>query len=522
MSRGRTLARAGLIVTGAFLLSRILGWLRMAVIVGIFGASGDLDAFLTAFRIPDLVFQLVAAGALGSALIPVLAGLLAQDELARAWRVASSVLSLMMLAFAGLATILAIQAPTVVGWLAPEFDAAQLERTVELTRIMLVGPALLGLGAVATSVLNADGRFAAAALAGAAYNLAIILAALILSPFLGVTALAVGVVAGAGLGLVIQLPPLARMGFRYRPAIDLEDPAARRALTLMGPRAIGMGASQITFMVANALASGLGSGAITVFYSAFTLLQIPIGLIGVPLGTVVFPSMVRDLATGSTAAFVGLVTRSIRLSLFVMLPVTALGIALRADVVTLLLGYGAFTQEAVTMTADALLFFLLGLAAHSAIAVLARAFYAGQDTRTPVAAAILAVVINSTLAIVFAGPFGLPGLALAIAIAAWAEALVLLVILGRRQPALRLGPIGRLGVQAAAAAALAGVVTLGLRTLLAVLDPDPLRVVLLVEAGLAGLAGGLIYLVAARALRIPELASIVEVMLDLFRRRSRA
>ena len=523
MTRSRTLARAGLIVTAAFLLSRALGWLRLVVIGGTFGAAGELDTFFAAFRIPDLIFQLGAAGALGSALIPIVAGLLASGERDRAWRVVSTVTNLMLVAFAVLAAILAVLAPQLIDAMTPGFSRAQVEQTVGLTRLMLASPILLALGAVATSVLNAEGRFAAAALAPVLYNLAIIGGAVILAPAMGVTGLAAGVVAGSALNLLIQLPPIARLGFRYRPALDAADPAARRAMALMVPRAIGMGASQITFVVATTLASGLGAGAISAFNFAFTLLQIPIGVIGVPLGTVVFPSMARDLATGAVGDFLELLTRSLRVLLFVMLPITGIGMVLRTELVTLLFDYGRFDDRAIALTSDALLCFLVGLAAHSAIALLARAFYAGQDTRTPVAAAILAVAINSSLAVVLVGPLGLAGLALAIAIAAWIEAIVLFVILDRRHAELDLLPVLRMTVAASLASVMAAAVSWAANGGLAgVVGPDPARPVLLLQAGLAGAAGGAAYLALAAALRIRELPTIVAVMTDLLRRRARS
>ena len=174
MTGASGLARAGLIVSGAFLISRILGYVRLVVIANTFGASADLDAFFAAFRIPDLIFQLVAAGALGSALIPVLSGLLANDESDRAWRVVSTVINLMLCGLAVLAGLLFVLAPLVMPAITPGFGPEQLDRTVGLTRIMLLSPIFLAMGAVATSVLNAGGRFAASAVAPIVYNLAII------------------------------------------------------------------------------------------------------------------------------------------------------------------------------------------------------------------------------------------------------------------------------------------------------------------------------------------------------------
>ncbi len=291
------LARAGLIVSGAFLMSRVLGWVRLVVFAQQFDAA-ELDPFFAAFRIPDLIFQLVAAGALSSALIPIVASLLERDDEAHAWHVISTVINLMLIALAVLAGLLFVLAPAVVRVIAPGFEGEQLEQTIVLTRIMLLSPIFLSMGAVATSVLNAGGRFAASAIAPSVYNLAIIGAALFLAPTFGVTGLAVGVVAGSLGHLLVQLQPLRRLGFRYAPTIDPDDPEARRALLLMAPRAFGLGAGQVTFIVVTALASTVALGAVTDFNYAFTILQIPIGIIGVPLGIVLLPSLSRDAAVG--------------------------------------------------------------------------------------------------------------------------------------------------------------------------------------------------------------------------------
>ncbi len=519
MTARRSLARAGLIVTGAFFISRVLGWVRVVVIGTTFGASGELDSFFAAFRIPDLIFQLVAAGALASALIPVLSGLLATDQTARAWRVASTVTNLMMIALLVLTVGVAVTAPILIPIITPGFDVVQTARTIELTRIMLLSPILLALGSVATSILNSQDRFTAAAMAPIVYNLAIIGAAIVLTPAFGVEGLAIGVVIGSLLHLLVQLRSLFDGGFRYEPVVESRDPAAREALVLMAPRAIGLGVTQLTFVVSTTLASGLATGSITALNIAFTILQIPIGVIGVPLGIVVFPSMSRELARGAIHEYIRLLTGSLRLLLFVMLPLTGLGMVLREQVVAVLFEYGKFTPEAVELTATTLFYFLIGLAAHSLIAILARAFYAGRDTATPVGAAILAVAVNIALAIILVGPLGLSGLALAVAAGAWLEAIVLLVILRGRYPDLDMASIGRAGAESGIGAIVASVAALAMLDILAwPLGTSPGKLGLLIELIVAGSVGGLIYLGFAFALRIPELPTIVGVMTDLFRR----
>ncbi|MBA3875738.1 MAG: murein biosynthesis integral membrane protein MurJ [Anaerolinea sp.] len=517
------LVRAGIILSAAFLVSRALGYLRTVVLGATFGTGPELDAFFAAFRVPDLIFQVVAAGAMGSALIPVIAGLLATGERARAWRVVGTLANLLLGAMSILAAIAFIGAPLLVRALAPGFDDAGVARTTELTRIMLAAPVLLSLGAIAASALNAEARFTAAAVAPIVYNLAIIGGAVLLGPTMGVSGLAVGVVAGALGHLLVQLPALFRLGFRPARGIDLSDRAARRVLALLAPRALGLGASQVTFIVMTALASSLGEGAISSYTIAFALLQIPIGVIGVPLGVVIFPSISREHALGGTVAYVSMVTRSVRLLVFAMVPIAALGMTLRVPVVELLFGYGKFDATAIESTAATFALFLIGLPAHAAIAVLARAFYARQDTRTPVAAAVLAVSVNTMLGVALVQQLGLPGLALAIAIAAWIEATVLLVALGRRVPTFELPGILRVLAESFAGALAAALVAALMANLLAgLLVPGSPKTAILAGTAAATLAGGAAYVGVAVALRIPELPSIVELVTDQIRRRRRS
>jgi putative peptidoglycan lipid II flippase len=519
------LARAGIIVSGAFFVSRLLGWVRIVVITHTFQAGPETEAFFAAFRLPDLVFQLVAAGALSSAVIPVVSALFATDENARAWRVVSTIANLMLVGLLVLGLVVLVAAPLIIPAITPGFSPEKWSRTIDLTRIMILSPIFLALGSLVTSVLNSRGRFAASAIAPIVYNLAIIGAAVILAPAFGVTSLAIGVVAGSLLHLTIQLAPLRALGYRYERRIDLADPEARQALKLMAPRALGLGAGQITFIVVTSIASTLGDTqvAITAFYVAFTLLQIPIGVIGVPLGVVVLPSLSRDAALGRIDEFAALVSRAIRLLLFVMLPITGIAMILRHEVVELLFASDKFGPAAVDLTAATLMTFLFGLAAHALIAVLARAFYARQNTWIPVAAAILAVVVNSTLAAVLAGPLGLPGLGLAIAIAAWLETIVLFALLRRSLPELAVRPIIVLAAQSlvvtvGGSAAAAGVAA-GLGLALGG-DASPIR--LIIRIAVAGLVWLLTSAAIASVLRIGELPAMIGLMADLIRRPRRA
>ena len=529
MTGTATLARAGLIVSAAFLVSRVLGYGRGSITGAVFGLSDGLDAFYAAFRLPDLMFQLVAAGALSAALIPIVSGLLGTGEQSRAWRIVSTVATIVLIGLLVLSILFFLAAPAIVP-LITDFEGRQLEQTVELTRIMLLSPVLLALGAVATSALNAQGRFAAAAIAPSVYNLGIIVGAAVLAPALATTVdgvsvpnpvgLALGVVLGSLGHLLVQIRPLARLGFRFEPHLGLDDPLARKAVALMAPRAVGLGASQITFVAMTLFATGLPeTGALSAFNLGMLLLQIPLGVIGVPLGIVLLPALSRELATGEIERYLGTIGRALRLMAFVMLPLAALGMVLRIEVVDLLFRYAAFDETAVRLTASALLVFLAGLAAHALIAILARAFYAAQDTRTPVAAAIAAVVVNIAVGAAAVGPYGLPGLALAIAAGAWLEAATLLVVLWRRNRGLDIRGLGLTFARALIGAAVAGALAFGV---LAVLDgPLPVdggKLAVLGRAVFAAGTGALGYLAMSLVLRAPELPALLGVVGDLVRR----
>ncbi len=507
------LARAGAIVSGAFLVSRVLGWLRMTTITGVFGATTDVDAFFAAFRIPDLIFQLVAAGAIASALVPVVSGLLASDLESRAWRVVSTVFNLTLVASIGLSILFWLAAPAIVPLITPGFDAAATELAVDLTRLMILGPIFLALGAVVTALLNASGRFAAAAIAPIAYNLGIIVAALVLGPSMGVTALAIGVVFGSLGHLLVQLPSVRRRtAFFYHAVIGVHDPEARKVFALLGPRALGMGAAQITFIVNTTLASTLAAGSITAYAVAFTILQLPIGFLAVPLGIVLLPTLSRSAAGGATEELARMVAGALRPLAYAMMFVTAIAIVTRVQIVTLLFDYGRFDQAAIDLTSITLLVFLLGLTAHGAIAILARAFYAGQDTRTPVAAAIISVAVNVAVSILTVGPLGLAGLALGIAVGAWVEVAILLWRLGLRHPSFRGGDQVRawlgfalLSILAAAPAAMI------LTAVAGILGPEPGKVGTLLELAAATAVAVGVYVGASRLLHVVELDQIVRI-----------
>jgi putative peptidoglycan lipid II flippase len=509
-SVGRVLATASLILTVAALASRLLGWVRLLVIGSQFGATRELDAYFAAFRIPDAIFQLVVAGALSAALIPVFSGYRARDQEMEAWRLASSVINLVVIALAGLSLIMAILAPVLVPIVAPGFDVPTTELTIRMTRVMLLSPVLIGMGAVVSGILNSYERFAVPALAPLAYNLAIILAAILLAPIIGVEGLAVGVAIGSLAHLAIQLPELGRVGQRYDLTIGLNHPGVRKVVWLMGPRMLGLAAGQLNFIVSTVLASGLPEGSITAYNYAFQLSQIPVGVLGVSVAVALFPTLSRDAALGRVPEIRRQVAGSLRILIFLAAPLTAAMIVLAGPIAAVFFQYGLFSERSAERTAGALVFFAIGLAGHIVVHVLTRAFYAMQDTRTPVLWAIIAVAINVPLMVWLVGPMGVEGLALALSISALLEVLGLLWALRRRIESVEEGQVLRSAGRSAVAGAAAALLMLGGLTVVqsalpALLENGVGRLAVLVALTAAGFA---IYALVASALRAPELAQL--------------
>jgi putative peptidoglycan lipid II flippase len=514
---GRAIAIAGLVVVAGVLLSRLLGWARVAVFAAEFGTSSSLDAFWAAFRIPDTLFQLVAAGALGSAMVPVVSALLANGEAARARRVVSTVANLMLIALIPLAALMWLVAPSVVPAIAPIGDASKLPLEVDLTRWMLLSPILLALAAAMTAGLNAAGVFGAPALAPNVYNLAIIVCAIFLTPLMGIYALAAGVILGAIGHVATQAPAVRRNGL-YAPVLDLGDPAVKETLLLMAPRALGLGATQIVFLVNTYFAVQLAGG-MTIYTLAFTALQIPVGLIGVPLGIVLLPPLSQAIARNDTDRFKRLVDQALRMLVWVAVPLAAFMAVLAKPALTLLFQHGEIDAAGTAALVPVFEVFLVGIVAHVLIALLAPVFYAGKDTRTPVGAALVAVAVDVVAAAALYPPFHIEGLALAIGVGAWAEVSLLFLFL-RRRSAFDLGPLAyTLGLSIPGASVSAAAAMAVDRWLADLSGASTSAFILTGELAFAGLAGTAVYLAWSKLTRLPELATALDLGRTLLRRR---
>lgn len=455
----RQIARAAAVVLVGFVTSGILGLVRTAVFAGTFGTGDALDAFLAAQRIPETLYVLVAGGALGSSFIPIFARFLANDDTEGAWRLASAVMSIAVAIAAVLAVLATLFAPQLVpALLVPNKPPEVQALTVSLAQIMMVTVAIFTVSGLLLGILNANQIFMLPALALSMNNIGQIIGAVVfaraLQPIDGpgqvgnanIYGLALGAVVGALLHLLVQLPGLSRAHAWLRFRLDWRTPGVRAVLLLMGPRVLGLAVVQINFNINAALATGMVDGSYVALTTAFTLMFFALGIIAQSVGTAVFPTLSALAAAGDMPAFKERLASALRGVLFLAFPTTVGLIVLGAPGISLLFERGEWTAESTAATAWALTFFAAGIAGFSLLEILSRAFYALEDTRTPVVVGVGAMVANILLSLLLIrfigdpnslsrGPFA--GLALANALTTIVESLVLLVLLRRR-----IGPLG--------------------------------------------------------------------------------
>lgn len=515
----RALARAGVVVLLGYLLARGLGYVRVLAYAAIFGAGPELDAFYVAFRLPDLVLGLVASGALAAAVAAPVSRATAEGDRERMGRTASLLLTWAAIALALFGLVVFVTAPVLVPLLAPGFPAASTALAVSLAQEMAVAPVLLGLGGMVAGVLQAERRFGPAMLGPIAYNVVSVLVALVLSGPLGAHALSVGVVIGSISYLVVQLPALRSMHLRLRPSIDVSDPGLRRATGLLAPRALGLSVDQLKLIVALAAASTLPGGSVTAFTIAYTIYQIPAGLLAVPLGTVILPEMATRHALGASASLSRLVTSALGLLVFIVLPLTALAVGLAAVIADLLFGHGNYSDASVALTAGALTALFLGLPGSALSAFCSRALYAAERSGLSIAVALLDLAIMTVLVLALTGTAGLTGIGLAFAIGVTVAATVLVVALAHRVPGPAWGSTLAAALRSAVLAVGAGLAAAIAAVWLLTLDAPPhgpiADTVVIIAAGGAS---ALLYLLVSWLLRAPEVGLGIRLLGRLRRR----
>ena len=422
------LTRATIMIAFFSILAKIAGLLRDRVLAGTFGAGETLDVYYAAFRVPDTVFNLLVLGVLSAAFIQVLATAV-REQKERAANLTGSVLTAVTAATGVLAGVLVVFAPILVSLIVPGFSEAQQIETVKLTRIMLLSPIFFGISSVLSSVLNTYRRFALVAAVPIVYNLAIMFGAIVLYPKFGISGLAWGVVLGAFLHMALQVPGVWRLGFR-RLAFNLSDPLVRLVGKLYVPRAFGMGGlNQISFVITAIIGSGLTAGSIAIYNLANNLQIVPVSVLAISFATVAFPILSEAFARGDKKSFMEVFNINLSQILFLIIPLSALMLVLRAQIVRLVLGAGAFGWADTIRTIDAFSLLVISLFAQSLIPLLSRAFYALRNTLIPVIAGFVAAGVNIFAALMLVGRMEVAGLAVAFSIAAVVNVVILFVAL---------------------------------------------------------------------------------------------
>ena len=433
------LARAAGVISVATMASRLLGLVRDQVLAYLFGAGHAMDAFNVAFRIPNLVRDLFAEGAMSAAFVPTFTRKLATSSRGDAWRLGNYVVNALVLVTGALVLAGILFADSLTALFAADYATVpgKLELTTTLTRIMLPFLTLVALAAVVMGMLNSLGHFFVPALSPAMFNVAVVLsaAAVPLAPRFGIdpiVAIAAGAVVGSAGQVALQWPALHREGFRYRPILDWRDPGLRQVLFLMGPGTLGLAAVQINVFVNTVLATGEGAGAVSWLNYAFRIMYLPIGLFGVSVATAALPSLSAHAAREELAELRQTLSSGLRLMLMLSVPATIGLVALASPIVGLIFERGRFTAADTAATAAALVYYAPGLVGYSAVKLAVPTFYALKESRTPVAVSAATVVINVTLNLLLVRVMGYQGLALGTGIAALFNAGVLFALLRSR------------------------------------------------------------------------------------------
>ncbi len=400
--------RAAGIITLAVMCSRLLGLAREQIFAALFGGGAAMDAFTAAFRIPNLLRDLFAEGALSTAFVTTFSKTVARGGDAAAWRLANKVATLSAVVLGLLCLAGMLFADSLVGLLAPGFDSDKAALTAHLTRIMFPFILLVSLAALVMGMLNAKSVFGMPAMASSFFNLGSIIGGVCLGfwldPHFGSRALiglALATVLGGALQLLVQLPSLARLGYRFRPDFLWRDAGVKAILMLMGPSVVAASTTQFNVLINSMFASQLGNGPIFWLSIAFRLMQLPLGLFGVALGTVTLPLLSRLVVAGQMDAFRGELARAMRLAFLLTIPSTIGLMMLAEPIISVLYQHGKFTAYEAAQAAGALRFYAIGLSGYAALKVLVNAFYALDRRKTPMLVSFLAVGLNLLLNWVF-------------------------------------------------------------------------------------------------------------------------
>ena len=522
-TRSGALISAAVLVAVSSLLSRLLGLLRDRLFAEHFGAGPELDAYFAAYRIPDIIFNLLVLGTLTAAFLPVFSTYLSKGEKGKkeAFEVAESLFFITTILLVLCAVILFIATPIIVPLIAPGFDANRMALMIIMSRIMLLQPILLGASSILGTILTSFNRFFAYAAAPVLYNLGIIFGVIFFVPSMGIKGVAWGVVLGAVLHLLIQLPSTIKLGFRFRFSLRFQHEGLKNIGRLMVPRLIGLLAGQVNDLVVNFIGSTLLVGSIAVYTFADNLQKVPIGLVGISFAVAAFPQLSRAAAENAPEIFSHTLIKTIRLVLFLAVPLSVAMFLLRSEIVRVILGAGRFDWNDTKATFTVLSILVVSVFAQSLVPLLARAFFAMHDTKKPMMASIITIIVNLIGAFLLGSRYGLIGLAWAFTIASLVNFLILLVMLRIRLGGLDdkflLSGVSRILL----ASLLAGIAIQLLKMLIGNMVNMQSFLGVFIKLFGSGIGGAIIYLIVSRILKLEEFDVLFGgIKQPLFKRRT--
>jgi putative peptidoglycan lipid II flippase len=519
--------KAAGIIGLAVMCSRVLGLVREQVCAALFGGGGAMDAFTAAFRIPNLLRDLFAEGALSTAFVTTFSKTIARSGDEAAWRLANKVATLTLVVLGSICVAGMVFSSQLVGLLAPGFGPEKAALTAQLTRIMFPFIVMVSMAALVMGMLNAKSVFGIPAMASSFFNIGSIVGGVTLGAWIdpdfgprALIGLAIGTLIGGALQFAVQLPPLAGLGFKYTPDFRWRDPGVNSILRLMGPSVIAASTTQFNVLVNSMFASTLGDGAIFWLAIAFRLMQLPLGLFGVALGTVTLPLLSRLVVAGQMIGFRTELARAMRLMFLLTVPSTIGLMMLAEPIISVLYQHGRFDAHQAAQAGGALRFYAIGLAGYAALKVLVNAFYALDRRKTPMLVSFLAVGLNLLFNWVFTFRlhWGHLGLAFSTGCVATTNFVVLYVLMYRQLGGLETRRMAvLLGKTAIAGVALAAVCAASTHWLL---SDWPTQTFLRKTAALFATmtAGGLVFLGVGAALRIEELDEVIGAVRRRLRR----
>jgi putative peptidoglycan lipid II flippase len=433
-SPSKSVVSAAFVITLSGLASRVLGLFRDRFLASTFGAGDTLDVYYAAFRIPDLIYNLLILGALSAAFIPVFTSLVSREKEEEAWELASGIMNIAIIFIIVLSGIFAIFAPFLMKILTPGFSPEKMGQVVYFTRIMFLSPLFLGISGIFGGVLTSFKRFLIYSLAPVLYNIGIIIGVLFFVKPLGPIGLAWGVVFGAFLHMITQYPAAKHLGFKHNWSFMLHfsNSEVRKVFRLMIPRTLGIAISQINLLVITVFASTLAVGSLAVFNFAQNLQSVPLGIFGISFSIAVFPSLSHFAAKKEDANFIMSFSQTFRQILFFVIPTSVFILLLRAQLVRVILGAGKFDWEDTRLTFTCLGILSASLFAQSLVPLLARSFYAMHDTKTPFYIAIVSEAVNIGTILLLIHKYQILSLAIAFSLASIVQMMLLLFWLRMR------------------------------------------------------------------------------------------